>query len=84
MARRHIAIMMGPPNGYVSSIHVADGGAAVVAALAAPAGNIQHRRQRAANKASLRRGAFRCRGQGSVAAESRAARRFCSASARRR
>jgi nucleoside-diphosphate-sugar epimerase len=38
MARRHIAIMMGPPNSYVSSIHVADGGAAVAAALAVPAG----------------------------------------------
>lgn len=37
-ARRHVAIMMGPPNGYVSSIHVADAGAAVVAALAVPAG----------------------------------------------
>src|SRR5262249_5989026 len=37
MARRHIAIMMGPPNSYVSSIHVADGGAAVAAALAVPA-----------------------------------------------
>jgi hypothetical protein len=23
LARRHIAIMMGPPNSYVSSIHVA-------------------------------------------------------------
>lgn len=38
MARRRIAIMMGAPNGYVSSVHVADGGAAVVAALAVPAG----------------------------------------------
>ncbi len=38
LARRHIAIMMGPPNSYVSSIHVADAGAAVVAALAVPAG----------------------------------------------
>jgi nucleoside-diphosphate-sugar epimerase len=38
LARRHIVIMMGPPNSYVSSIHVADGGAAVVAALAVPAG----------------------------------------------
>ncbi len=38
LARRHIAIMMGPPNTYVSSIHVTDGGAAVVAALAVPAG----------------------------------------------
>jgi nucleoside-diphosphate-sugar epimerase len=35
--RRHIAIV-GPPNSYVSSIHVADGGAAVIAALAVPAG----------------------------------------------
>lgn len=38
LARRHVATMIGPPEGYVSSIHVADGGAAVVAALAAPAG----------------------------------------------
>ncbi len=38
LARRHIAIMMGPPKSYVSSIHVADAGAAVVAALAVPAG----------------------------------------------
>jgi nucleoside-diphosphate-sugar epimerase len=38
LARRHIAIMMGPPNSYVSSIHAADAGAAVVAALAVPAG----------------------------------------------
>jgi nucleoside-diphosphate-sugar epimerase len=38
LARYHIAIMMGSPNSYVSSIHVADAGTAVVAALAAPAG----------------------------------------------
>jgi nucleoside-diphosphate-sugar epimerase len=38
LARRHIATMLGPPDGFVSSIHVADGGAAVAAALAAPAG----------------------------------------------
>jgi len=38
LARRHIVIMMGPPKSYVSSIHVADAGAAVVAALAVPAG----------------------------------------------
>ena len=30
--------MLGPADGFVSSIHVADGGAAVAAALAAPAG----------------------------------------------
>jgi len=30
--------MLGPPNSYASSIHVADAGAAVVAALAVPAG----------------------------------------------
>ena len=33
IARHHIAIMMGAPNGYVSLIHVADAGAAVVTAL---------------------------------------------------
>jgi nucleoside-diphosphate-sugar epimerase len=38
LARRHVATMIGPPGGYVSSIHVADGGSAVAAALAAPAG----------------------------------------------
>ena len=37
LARRHICVMMGRPDGYVSSIHVADGGAAVVAALGLPA-----------------------------------------------
>lgn len=38
LARCHIAIMMGPPNTFVSSIHMSDAGAAVVAALAVPAG----------------------------------------------
>ena len=38
LARRHICVMLGRPDGYVSSIHVADGGAAVVAALGLPAG----------------------------------------------
>lgn len=38
LARRHISVMMGKPDGYVSSIHVADGGAAVLAALDVPAG----------------------------------------------
>jgi nucleoside-diphosphate-sugar epimerase len=38
LARRRICVMMGPPNTYVSSVHVADGGAAVAAALTAPAG----------------------------------------------
>lgn len=38
LARRHICVMMGSSDGYVSSIHVADAGAAVVAALRAPAG----------------------------------------------
>jgi len=38
LARRGICIMMGPPNSYVSSIHVGDGGAAVAAALTIPAG----------------------------------------------
>ena len=37
MARRRICVMMGPPDTYVSSIHVADGGAAVLAALTVPA-----------------------------------------------
>jgi nucleoside-diphosphate-sugar epimerase len=38
LARRHIGVMMGAPEGYVSSIHVADGGRAVVPALGVPAG----------------------------------------------
>jgi nucleoside-diphosphate-sugar epimerase len=38
LARRRICVMMGPPESYVSSIHVADGGAAVAAALAVSAG----------------------------------------------
>lgn len=38
LARRHICIMMGPPDSHVSSIHVGDGGAAVAAALTVPAG----------------------------------------------
>src|SRR5262249_32106586 len=37
--RRGLCIMMGAPNTYVSSFHVADGGRAVVSALAAPAGH---------------------------------------------
>jgi nucleoside-diphosphate-sugar epimerase len=38
LARRHFCVQMGRPEGYVSSIHVSDGGAAVAAALPAPAG----------------------------------------------
>jgi len=38
LARRHIGLLLGPPGSYVSSIHVADAGAAVAAALHAPAG----------------------------------------------
>jgi nucleoside-diphosphate-sugar epimerase len=38
LARRCICVMMGPPNTYVSSVHVADGSAAVAAALTVPAG----------------------------------------------
>jgi nucleoside-diphosphate-sugar epimerase len=38
LARRGLCVMMGRPNGYVSSIHVSDGGAAVAAALTLPAG----------------------------------------------
>jgi nucleoside-diphosphate-sugar epimerase len=37
-ARHHIGFVFGPPDGYVSSIHVADAAAAVAAALSAPAG----------------------------------------------
>jgi nucleoside-diphosphate-sugar epimerase len=38
LARRHVAPVLGPPASYVSSIHLADAAAAVVAALHAPAG----------------------------------------------
>ena len=38
LARRHLGLVLGPPSSYVSSIHVADAAAAVVAALHAPAG----------------------------------------------
>jgi nucleoside-diphosphate-sugar epimerase len=38
LARRRICVMMGPPGTYVSSVHVADGGAAVAAALTVPTG----------------------------------------------
>ena len=38
LARRHVCVQMGRPDGYVSSTHVEDGGRAVVAALRAPAG----------------------------------------------
>lgn len=37
-ARRHVSPVLGPPGNYLSSIHVADAGNAVVAALDAPAG----------------------------------------------
>jgi nucleoside-diphosphate-sugar epimerase len=38
LARRHICVQMGSPDGYVSSIHVVDAGTAVVAALNVSAG----------------------------------------------
>jgi nucleoside-diphosphate-sugar epimerase len=38
LARRHVCVMMGRPDTYVSSIHVRDGGAAVAAALTLSAG----------------------------------------------
>lgn len=38
LARRGLCVSMGPADSFVSSIHVADGGRAVVAALTAPAG----------------------------------------------
>src|SRR4051812_33671508 len=38
MARRHVVPLVGHPDSYLSSIHVADGGAAVAAALRVPAG----------------------------------------------
>jgi nucleoside-diphosphate-sugar epimerase len=38
LARWHLGLVLGPPDSYVSSIHVADAGAAVATALHAPAG----------------------------------------------
>lgn len=38
MARRHVVPLIGHPESYLSSIHMADGGAAVAAALRLPAG----------------------------------------------
>ncbi len=38
LARRGLCVMLGLPHTYVCSIHVADGGAAVAAALSVPAG----------------------------------------------
>lgn len=38
LAHRHIGVQMGGADGYVSSIHVGDGGTAVAAAVDAPAG----------------------------------------------
>jgi nucleoside-diphosphate-sugar epimerase len=38
LARGHLGVVLGPPEGYVSSIHVADGATAVAAALRVPAG----------------------------------------------
>jgi nucleoside-diphosphate-sugar epimerase len=38
MARHHVGVVLGRPNGYVSSIHMADAATPVAAALGAPAG----------------------------------------------
>jgi nucleoside-diphosphate-sugar epimerase len=38
LARKHVCVQMGAPDGYVSSIHVVDGGVGVAAALHAPGG----------------------------------------------
>lgn len=38
MARQHVLPLIGPPESYLSSIHMVDGGAAVAAALHVPAG----------------------------------------------
>jgi nucleoside-diphosphate-sugar epimerase len=38
LTRRHIGVVLGRPEGYVSSIHVADGATAVAAALQVPGG----------------------------------------------
>lgn len=38
LARRHVTTVFGPPQSYVSSIHLADGGTAIVSLPDAPAG----------------------------------------------
>lgn len=38
MARRHVGFAAGPPGNYISTVHLADAGTAVVAAVTAPAG----------------------------------------------
>lgn len=38
LARRHVAMVLGPPESYLSSIHLTDAAAAVTAALHAPPG----------------------------------------------
>lgn len=38
LARHHIAMVLGPPGSFLSSIHLTDAASAVVAALHAPAG----------------------------------------------
>jgi nucleoside-diphosphate-sugar epimerase len=38
LARRHVGFLFGRPDGYLSSLHLADAGTAVLAALSAPAG----------------------------------------------
>jgi nucleoside-diphosphate-sugar epimerase len=38
LARRHVGVQTGRPGGYVSSLHLADAGTAVAAALTVPAG----------------------------------------------
>jgi nucleoside-diphosphate-sugar epimerase len=38
LARRHVGTALGPPGGYISQLHLADAGSAVVAALGVPAG----------------------------------------------
>jgi nucleoside-diphosphate-sugar epimerase len=38
LARRHVGTALGPPDAYISTLHLADAGSAVVTALTAPAG----------------------------------------------
>jgi nucleoside-diphosphate-sugar epimerase len=38
VARRHVGFAAGPPSNYISTVHLADAGTAVVTALTAPAG----------------------------------------------
>jgi nucleoside-diphosphate-sugar epimerase len=53
MARWHIGLLLGRPRDYISSLHLADAGTAVVAALSAPAGTYNAVDDQPVNKREL-------------------------------